>query len=185
MKCTELFNCLLQICAYMVFLPRANPNGVYDDTETKYLYYGMMLPPWQLKFTESTQCLEDHAYTYQMLVDYMQVQESVHNATHPWQPHGGQGCSTFNQNGHCPNTSQYNGPPSHHPRYYYNHHQRYNQVYNNGYQRNYNGYQANNSQHYYNNGYNNNNHGGHSCSRNNNNQGWGMHQGHFNPTYSN
>ena len=73
MKCTELGNCLLQICAYMVFLPGANPNGVDDDMEMKYLYYGMMLPPWQLKFAESTQCLEDHAYTYQMLVDYMQV----------------------------------------------------------------------------------------------------------------
>ena len=103
MKCTELGNCLLQICAYMVFLPGANPNGVDDDMEMKYLYYGMMLPLWQLKFTESTQCLEDHAYTYQMLVDYMQVQESVHNATHPWQPHRGQGHSTYNQNGRRPN----------------------------------------------------------------------------------
>ena len=115
MKCTEWGNHLLQIRAYMVFLPGANPNGVYDDTEMKYLYYGMMLPPWQLKFTESTQHLEDHAYTYQMLVDYMQVQESVHNAMHPWQPHGRQGHSTFNQNGHCPNTSPYNRPSTHHP----------------------------------------------------------------------
>ena len=153
MKCTELGNHLLQIHAYMVFLPGSNPNGVYDDMEMKYLYYGMMLPPWQLKFTESTQRLEDHACTYQMLVDYMQVKESVHNAMHPWQPRGGQGHSTFNQNGHHPNTSQYNGPPSHRLRYYYNHHQGYNQDYNNGYQRNNNGYQANNSQCYYNNGY--------------------------------
>ena len=153
--------------------------------ETKYLYYGMMLPPWQLKFTESTQCLEDHGYTYQMLVDYMLVKESVHNAMHPWQPHGGQGHSMFNQNGHRPNTSQYNVSPSHCPRYYYNHHQGYNQVYNNGYQRNYNGYQANNSQCHYNNGYNNNNRGGHGYSPNNNNQGQGTHQGRFNPAYNN
>ena len=144
-----------------------------------------MLPPWQLKLTESTQCLEDHGYTYQMLVDYMQVQESVHNAMHPWQPRGGQGHSTFNQNGRCPNTSQYNGSPSHCPRYYYNHRQGYNQVYNNGYQRNYNGYQANISQCHYNNGYNNNNRGGCGYLPNNNNQGQGSHQGRFNPAYNN
>ena len=182
MICTELGNHLLQICAYMVFLPGSNRNGVYDDTETKYLYYGMMLPPWQLKFSESTQHLED---TYQMLVDYMQVEESVHNAMHSWQPCGGQGHSTYNQNGHHPNTSQYNGPPSHHLQYYYNHRQGYNQVYSNRYQRNSNGYQANNSQCHHNNGYNNTNRGGHGYSHNNNNQGQGTHQGRFNPAYNN
>ena len=64
------------------YLPGSGGNKLYNTPlEEKNAFFRMMLPAWQLKFTESGQELDDPNYTYDRLVQFMANQQLYHDAT--------------------------------------------------------------------------------------------------------
>ena len=63
------------------YLPGSNRQKLYTTpVDEKNAFFRMMLPSWQLKFTETGQELDDPNYTYDRLVQFMANQQLYHDA---------------------------------------------------------------------------------------------------------
>ena len=78
MSCEELggrLRVMSNICRY---LPGSNGDPLYPTPESlKRAYYALMLAPWKIKFAENGHNFEHGDYTYQDLIRFMSIQESL------------------------------------------------------------------------------------------------------------
>lgn len=71
---------IIMMNVYMQMFPGSNDAAPYDAQEIKHKLYQLMLPEWQLSFANSTEDLNDAAYTYEKLVNFMRRQEDIYTA---------------------------------------------------------------------------------------------------------
>ena len=65
-------------------LPGSNGNRLMNnDTDRKNALYDVCLDQWQKAFNASSNSLDDNAYTYSRLCDFMETQRIHHNASQP------------------------------------------------------------------------------------------------------
>ena len=64
----------------MAKFPGANGNPPYNEQELKLKLFAMCLEPWRNSFATSGNDISDPNYTYDMLTNYMAVQETAYNA---------------------------------------------------------------------------------------------------------
>ena len=68
---------------YILMFQRATlyPNGlIWNNEDLKYKLFNMMLPEWQLAFSNAGYNLPDPNYSYQQLIEYMINQQAIHDA---------------------------------------------------------------------------------------------------------
>ena len=79
--CYECSGRLLLLNSLSAFLPGSAGNVLFtDDTSKKNAFYKLMLPDWQLTFTSAGHRLDDNAYTFDRLVDFMEQQRLFFDA---------------------------------------------------------------------------------------------------------
>ena len=81
MTCPELAGRLRVLNQYGRYLPgNGGAASLFDENALKRVFYGMMLDEWKLQFALLGQRLDDPAYTFKHLTDFMSLQEEIYNA---------------------------------------------------------------------------------------------------------
>lgn len=81
MDCYTVSGRLTLLNALSAYLPGSNGAVLFPDAVSrKRAFFRLMLPEWQLAFNGSGHTLDDAAYSYDQLVEYMDQQRIFHNA---------------------------------------------------------------------------------------------------------
>ena len=69
------------------YLPGSSGAQLYTEgLQMKNAFFRVMLPDWQIRFTETGRTLDDNTYTLQHLVDFMEQRRIFHDAQKPKRP---------------------------------------------------------------------------------------------------